>query len=243
MSGQINSKEAIRRTMRALQASLDSSAPDIKAADEAILRRVVELPVYRTAQTIFAYASLPGETNSWPLLRRILQDGKRLVLPRVLSSDKMAAFEVHDFDVLVRSRYGIFEPANGARIVTPAEIDLAIIPCLSCDLFGHRLGLGKLPRRYLTERAYPVAVIYHERLNPLIPSEPHMSRLLTESYALHVVSVLPVVSVVKLSLALGICNDYDSIKNQSSNELSEVVLVAVNIHRAMIVAIRYGENI
>ena len=187
MSGQINSKEAIRRTMRALQASLDSSAPDIKAADEAILRRVVELPVYRTAQTIFAYA-LPGRQL---LLRRILQDGKRLVLPRVLSSDKMAAFEVHDFDVLVRSRYGIFEPANGARIVTPAEIDLAIIPCLSCDLFGHRLGRGAgYYDRYLTDtRTYPVAVILYECfLSPLIPSEPHDVRpdiVITEKRTLY----------------------------------------------------------
>ena len=113
------------------------------------------------------------------------------MLPRVLSSDKMAAFEVHDFDVLVRSRYGIFEPANGARIVTPAEIDLAIIPCLSCDLFGHRLGRGAgYYDRYLTDtRTYPVAVILYECfLSPLIPSEPHDVRpdsVITEKRTLY----------------------------------------------------------
>ena len=34
------------------------------------------------------------------------------------------------------------EPVPEARLIRPEEIDLAVIPCLSCDGKGRRLGKG-----------------------------------------------------------------------------------------------------
>jgi len=37
---------------------------------------------------------------------------------------------------------GLWEPAEGARTLSPSAIDFALIPCVACDAEGFRLGRG-----------------------------------------------------------------------------------------------------
>ena len=45
-------------------------------------------------------------------------------------------------DGLGGRQYGIQEPKEGYMPADPEDIDFAVIPCMSCDAEGYRLGHG-----------------------------------------------------------------------------------------------------
>jgi 5-formyltetrahydrofolate cyclo-ligase len=79
-----------------------------------------------------------------------LVDWARIVYPSlqwVLSKSDMKTGLMQHFlweedTVLVKNRYGIPEPENGA-LVSPTDIDLVFVPMLAFDKTGHRVGYGK----------------------------------------------------------------------------------------------------
>ena len=53
-----------------------------------------------------------------------------ILMPTILSKDTE------------NGKYGILEPVDTCEKISPKEIDLALIPCLSCSRDGRRLGYG-----------------------------------------------------------------------------------------------------
>ena len=51
--------------------------------DEALCRRLLSLPEFSAPRTVYAYASLSWEPDTWEILRALLSRGFRLALPRV----------------------------------------------------------------------------------------------------------------------------------------------------------------
>ena len=83
-------------------------------------------------------------------------------------------------DDLEAGAYGILEPKKSCALVTAADIDFAVVPCLSFDRKGRRLGQGGgYYDRYL--QMYPKAVTFgyafEEQLCEAIPNEAHDRRL------------------------------------------------------------------
>jgi len=113
----------------------------------AIVRRIRDSARWRTARTIVAYASLPEEVDTWPLLQAALREGKKLVLPRIERRD----IEWHAVTGLARGSdltegpFGILEPAPAAQRWRPMPGDepvLWLIPGVGYDRCGTRLGHG-----------------------------------------------------------------------------------------------------
>ena len=71
-------KAEARRQARALRAELD-----MRQAGRAMAAALFCLPDWQQARTVLAFAALPDEPDTAPLLRRALAEGKRLLLPRV----------------------------------------------------------------------------------------------------------------------------------------------------------------
>ena len=81
--------------------------------------------------------------------------------------------------------YGILEPKMNCALVTAADIDFAVVPCLSFDRKGRRLGQGGgYYDRLLPQLRCPTALICREQLmSPEVPVEEHDMRctmLITE---------------------------------------------------------------
>ena len=81
--------------------------------------------------------------------------------------------------------YGIQEPKMSCALVTAADIDFAVVPCLSFDRKGRRLGQGGgYYDRLLPQLRCPTALICREQLmSPEVPVEEHDMRctmLITE---------------------------------------------------------------
>ena len=74
--------------------------------------------------------------------------------------------------------YGILEPKKSCALVTAADIDFAVVPCLSFDRKGHRLGQGGgYYDRLLPQLHCPTVLICREQLmSPEVPVEEHDMR-------------------------------------------------------------------
>ncbi len=123
-------------------------AADRAAASEALGNRLAEWQSYKIAKTVACFAGTLEEVDTEPMLRRILADGKTLLLPYVIQGTgtdaTMAMAAVTDLEKdLAEGAFGIREPTPEARAGAAPEPDLVLIPALGFDLRGGRLGKGK----------------------------------------------------------------------------------------------------
>ena len=81
-------------------------------------------------------------------------------------------------DDLEAGAYGILEPKKSCALVTAADIDFAVVPCLSFDRKGRRLGQGGgYYDRLLPQLHCPTVLICREQLmSPEVPVEEHDMR-------------------------------------------------------------------
>jgi len=129
-----------RPEARALRSGLDPALRRIWSG--AIVEHALAWDVFRKARAVIAYAPVGSEPEIWPLLRRTLALGKRLLLPRCAGSGNMVAMEVSDLACLVPGAFGILEPAGDSRPMGKGSIDLCLTPGLLYDLQCNRLGQG-----------------------------------------------------------------------------------------------------
>jgi 5-formyltetrahydrofolate cyclo-ligase len=145
------------------------------AAAQALVTQVAEWPSYKNANVVACFSGTLEEIDTEPLLRRILADGKTLLMPYVAdfppavsgdaaaggpaaadsaaSRSKMLAMaRVADLEKdMAEGAFGILEPLPALRSGEEPEPDLALIPGLCFDSRGGRLGKGMgFYDRYLT---------------------------------------------------------------------------------------------
>lgn len=147
--------------------------------------------------TIFSYLSFRDEPITQHLLRRCLEQGDRILVPRVESKQSMVLHEISGEEDLVRGTWGISEP-NISTPIWPItryhEIDLVIVPGLAFDLQGGRIGFGagyydRFVEQLKTHRdhhrhTWMASLAFKESIVSDIPMEDHDFRvdmLFTES--------------------------------------------------------------
>ena len=158
----------------------------------AAIARVVSLPAFRQSRVTLAYASFGTELDTRPLLRRVLDGGRRLVLPRVeRAARRLALYQVGDLDTdLQPGTWGIPEPApERCRPVMPDEIDFVLVPGVAFDHHGGRVGHGggyydrllaawPLPVPPLVAAAFELQVV---PAVPVLPTDHRVDLVVTES--------------------------------------------------------------
>ena len=63
-------------------------------------------------------------------------------MPLCVGKRQMEARIIHSLTELQKGYYGILEPGGSSPLMPEQEIDLAVIPCLTCSYEGNRLGFG-----------------------------------------------------------------------------------------------------
>lgn len=144
-------------------------------ADRAILKRILEMEAYRQADVIFTYVSMAGEVDTRQLIRRALDDGKKVAVPKCGKRGMMKAYEVKCVEELEPGAYGILEPVTEGGEVLPEDIGLALVPCVGCSESGVRLGYGGgYYDRYLPQAPAFRAVLCREKMMVRsVPKEGH----------------------------------------------------------------------
>ncbi len=150
---------------------------------QAILAGLHQWKLWQQAQSIAAFAALPGEPNllaPWP-------QGKKIALPRIKIprstgvppvNSEMSFHFVTDPSALVVGTYGILEPPPEAEPAGCA-FDIILVPGLAFDRQGGRLGRGSgfYDRFLATVRGVRIGVCFDEQIVDEVPSEPHDSRV------------------------------------------------------------------
>lgn len=166
-------KSALRRQVLAAEKTM--TPQEKTAADAAIRQHVLALPSYQCARTVMAFVGRDDEIDTRPLLSAILAAGKRLCVPLCVAAGEMECREIGSLDELQKGSYGILEPPADAPRVPPEDIDLVLVPCVTCDHDGHRLGRGGgYYDRFLAAYTGKTALLARETLtrHP-IPQHPH----------------------------------------------------------------------
>jgi 5-formyltetrahydrofolate cyclo-ligase len=116
------------------------------AAGAAIASRVTSLAEYADARVVLTYLSIGDEVQTRGIIRDAWSRGKVVALPRcVPHSRRMRWYRVESLDGLERSKFGVLEPmADPTAELDPnaASNALAIVPGLTFDARGYRLGYG-----------------------------------------------------------------------------------------------------
>ena len=174
-------------------------APEAKAAlREAVLRRrdalsegeraslggrivagILGLPAYGRSGVVLAYASFGTEPRTDGFLRRVLDDGKVLLLPRV-ERGGLGLYEVRDLaGDLEPGTWGIREPKpDRCPPAEPGGVGFALIPGVAFDREARRLGYGggfydRLLAGGLCEGALRVSGAFGVQVVYRVPTDPH----------------------------------------------------------------------
>jgi len=129
----------MRDRMRAERASIPAAERSALAARAEA--RLLTLPELRGAETVLLFYSFGSEIPTAVLVRRLLERGRRVLLPYLTDGNSMEAAEIRPGDPLEQTEYGPKEPARRVA-VDPAEVDLVVTPGLAFDRAGGRLGYG-----------------------------------------------------------------------------------------------------
>ena len=132
-------KEEMRRVLLARRAAMPEA--ERRRASEEIARRVASFGVYRDASLILAYYPVREEVDLKGLYEAALKAGKTLAFPRC-EGKRMVFCAVRSPDALVPGAYSIPAPAPDAPALTDFDHALCLIPALSVDRAGNRLGYG-----------------------------------------------------------------------------------------------------
>ncbi len=169
-------KASLRKEILAKRDSIPPAEKKIK--DKEIEERLFLLPEFKTAKTIFFFASFRTEVDTFGMIRISLEEGKRVVLPRV-EGQALGLYEIKGLDELITGYMKIPEPSvlTDDRKVTINDVDAIIIPGAAFDQTGNRIGYGGgFYDRLLAQLQKPVPIIaptYEEQVIESVPTDPH----------------------------------------------------------------------
>lgn len=140
---------------------------------------VLESEEYRQAGTIFCYVSFAKEVNVIPIIEDALQTGKRVGVPLCTGKGRMEVREIRSMDELQPGAYGILEPRKGTKKMEKHEIQYALIPCVTCDMLGNRMGHGAgYYDRYLSDADFVKTILcFKEIMVQEIPTDVYDVRM------------------------------------------------------------------
>lgn len=99
--------------------------------------------VWKNARRVFCFVSMKNEPDTSRIIDNALSDGKTLCVPAIIGNGLMKAVVISSTDELTEGKMGIREPLiNIGRTLLPSKIDLAVVPCISADESGTRIGHG-----------------------------------------------------------------------------------------------------
>lgn len=161
-------KRALRNRMKALRAEL----PDRAERDKRIFDNLFSFPAFARAESVFIYCSLAEEADTRGIICALLEQGKRVYLPR--TDGKAMSAVRYAGGALREGRFGVSEPIGEETADKP---DVCILPLLAADGQFHRLGYGGgYYDRYFSQGksgVLKIGICYDFQIADEVPSEEH----------------------------------------------------------------------
>lgn len=156
-------------------------------ANAGIATRFLLYPVFQQVESIFCYVSTDSEPDTRTIIETAWQMGKMVTVPRCIpgTDAEMEAVEIKSWDDLEPGTMGLLEPKQGLPVVDGYKIALAVIPCVSADRWGGRLGhgAGYYDRWLKGQSMYKYCLCFEELISEHVPMSENdikMDRIFTE---------------------------------------------------------------
>lgn len=143
------------------------------AFSTAICERAFDVISDLGADTVLLFSPIGKEPNILPLAQNLIDRGVTVAFPISFTEDShLEFFTVSDLSELREGAYGIKEPPALRRAVC-TERSVCIVPALSFDMSGVRIGYGKgYYDRFLADFAgVGIGVVFSELLSESIPHD------------------------------------------------------------------------
>lgn len=181
----MESKSKIRK--RILNVRNNMSKEDVKKNSNAIMDKITGLDIYKQSKVVFIYMDFKNEVMTSNLIKRMLSEKKRVVIPYTDSINTvLIPSEITKESDLKQNSFGYFEPKS-ILPVNIEEIDLVIVPGVVFDKNLNRIGFGKGYYDKILNRLKPsakkVALAHDFQVLEDIPAEEHdvkMDMIITE---------------------------------------------------------------
>ncbi|KAA1428483.1 5-formyltetrahydrofolate cyclo-ligase [Nocardioides antri] len=154
------------------------SLSEVGAAARAIADHLVAAPEVRRAATVACYVSVGSEPGTTALLDRLVEAGKRVILPVLLPDNDLDWSAYHGPASLAPAGRGLLEPVGprlGADAVATA--DVVLVPGLAVSPTGQRLGRGGGSYDRALARVplgtFTCVLLYPDETGVAVPTEPH----------------------------------------------------------------------
>lgn len=133
-------KQEIRNFIRSKKRELTQL--DISKASKEIRDNLFTCSYYKNATAIFTFVSYNQEVDTKEIIKRAMEDGKRIAVPKVLG-DEMEFFYISSLEELKEGYQHIFEPITN-HLADPSKetSPLMLMPGLAFDRDGNRIGYG-----------------------------------------------------------------------------------------------------
>ena len=190
MEEQVETKDAIRRQMRARRRAL--TPEEREHASKVICAKLINDDLISVAVDQFdgggavaVYLATPDEIDLSDFIREMLDRGVKVVAPRWNGKTyKLVRLKSLSEGDLRRGPMGILEPAE-AKIVKPSEVAAWIVPGLAFTIYGDRLGYGGgwYDRLMANAKGFKIGVAHDFQIVEDLPQEPHdiqLIRIVTE---------------------------------------------------------------
>lgn len=139
---QIAEKNILRKFYKKLRK--DMSLSQRRIYDMQIFEKVIKLEAFKNSSNILVYISSEIEVDTFAIICYAFRTGKKVFAPKcVLDSNNMSFYEIKSFNDLEQGSFGIFEPKEYCPKIVELNDACCIVPALSYDKRGYRLGFGK----------------------------------------------------------------------------------------------------
>ncbi|WP_299233037.1 5-formyltetrahydrofolate cyclo-ligase [uncultured Bacteroides sp.] len=148
------------------------SDDELMALSSVIMERLEDNVILKCAKTILMYYSLPDEVFTHDFIEKWSKE-KTILLP-VVKGDELEIKVYGGKEYMKKGSFNIDEP-QGEAYYDLTSIDAAIIPGISFDRHGNRLGRGKgYYDRFLKKlNTFKIGVCFGFQLNDEIPHNDH----------------------------------------------------------------------
>ena len=145
----------------------------IQEKSRKITETLTQLPEYRNADRIMAYADYNHEVITRYIIEQAWKDGKEVAVPKVFGK-VMIFYRLTDFSQLEAGYFGIPEPREDGQVVSWEEA-MMVMPGVAFDVNCNRVGYGGgFYDRFLEKhpKIQRVAVGFSFQMLPEVPTEP-----------------------------------------------------------------------
>lgn len=166
----LEQKKQLRDSLKEKRAAI--SLPDRKIYSGKIANSLLNMQEIQEAKVIFSYISYATEVATHEILQKLLDAGKKIVVPKIISSKEMVSQHFENWEDLESGTLGILTPKNGE--ITDEAIDIAITPGLGFTEQGHRIGFGAgyYDRWFATHKVkQKIAIAFEAQLVESLPIE------------------------------------------------------------------------